>query len=366
MDLRETQQGKMPSSSKTIATSSVAAFTPPYPPSWFDRLLTWMDELPGPTWIYLVALLIIPFAYLQAVLWWNGALPFPTIDLTRAFFIPLTPYVLGFWLYIRRVARNQLAKFRPALRVTDAEYAELEYTLMYMPARATLVFTLVAIVGNVIFYSLLPQEYVSLYGADLFSVLSQLIWIQFPALLLAAVGVFRAVYILRQVNRVHRRAPQINLYQAPSLYAFSSLTAQIAIGLIAPVYYLFVTQQTLVMTNPPLFGAMVFAIVTAVACFILPLREMHNRIVVEKLRLLTEAYTRFENLVTRVHQAVDANELQQMDNWHKALSNLVIERDALEKIPTWPWERGTLTGFLTALILPIVLWLVTRILDRLF
>lgn len=53
-----------------------------------------------------------------------------------------------------------------------------------------------------------------------------------------------------------------------------------------------------------------------------------------------------------------------MDNWNKALANLVIERDTLEKISTWPWGRGTLTGFLTALILPILLWIITRILER--
>ncbi len=339
-------------------------FTPPYASSWFDRLLDFIERLPGPTWVYLVALLVIPFAYLQVVLWWNGTLPFPSIDIPRAFFIPLTPYVLGFWLYIRHVARNQLAKFRPVLDVTDAEYAELEYILMNMPARLTLMVTSIAILGDVIFYLVLPQEIVQRYGTNVFAVLAQLIWIQFPALLLAGIGIFRALYLLRQVSRVHRRARQINLYQASSLYAFSSLTAQIAIGLIAPVYYLFASQQTLVMTNAPLLGAMLFAIVTAVACFLLPLREMHNRIVHEKARLLRAVNQRFEQLTARVHQAMDANEFQPMDNWNKALTNLVIERDTLDKIPTWPWERGTLTGFLTALILPIVLWLVTRILER--
>lgn len=339
-------------------------FTPPYAPSWFDRLLNFVERLPGPTWVWLVVLLVIPFAYLQVVLWWNGTLPFGTVDLARAFFIPLTPYVIGFWLYIRRVAQNQLARFRPALEVTDAEYAELEYTLTYTPARATLLYTLLASLGIVIFYALLPQEIVALYGADVLAVLAPLLWIQFPALLLAGLGIFRAVYLLRQVSRVHRRAQHINLYQAPSLYAFSSLTAQIAIGLIAPAYFLFATQQTLVLTNAPLFGAVLFAMVTAVACFILPLREMHNRIVDEKSRLLGIVNQRFEQLTARVHQAIDANEFQPMDNWNKALTNLVIERDTLDKIPTWPWERGTLTGFLTALILPIVLWLITRVLER--
>lgn len=311
-----------------------------------------------------MALVVLPFAYFQIVLWWNGTLPFGVIDLPRAFFIPLTPYVLGFWLYVRHVARIALQKFRPVLQVGDTDYAELEYTLTNMPARSTLAVTALVTLGDAIFYWVLPQEYIQLYGSNLFVVLTQLLWIQFPALLLAGIGVFRALYLLRQVTRVHRRARRIDLYQAPPLYAFSSLTAQIAIGLIVPIYYLFVTQQSLVMTNAPLLGSIMSAIVVAVASFILPLREMHERIVYEKAILLGAANTRFENLVARVHSGVDANEFQEMDSWNKGLANLVIERETLEKIPTWPWERGTLTGFLTALILPIVLWVITRLLEK--
>jgi hypothetical protein len=52
------------------------------------------------------------------------------------------------------------------------------------------------------------------------------------------------------------------------------------------------------------------------------------------------------------------------DALNKTLASLVVERELLAKIPTWPWQPGALTGFLTALLLPIILWLIQRILER--
>jgi hypothetical protein len=36
----------------------------------------------------------------------------------------------------------------------------------------------------------------------------------------------------------------------------------------------------------------------------------------------------------------------------------------IQRTSTWPWERGTLSGFATALAAPIALFLLTRLLGR--
>src|SRR5262249_55454902 len=41
------------------------------------------------------------------------------------------------------------------------------------------------------------------------------------------------------------------------------------------------------------------------------------------------------------------------------------EREAISRRSTWPWEAATLTGFLTTLVLPGLLWLVQHLLGRL-
>ncbi len=37
----------------------------------------------------------------------------------------------------------------------------------------------------------------------------------------------------------------------------------------------------------------------------------------------------------------------------------------LEKMPTWPWQASTLRGLMTAVLLPLFLWLSQRLLERL-
>jgi hypothetical protein len=38
------------------------------------------------------------------------------------------------------------------------------------------------------------------------------------------------------------------------------------------------------------------------------------------------------------------------------------EREILGKLPTWPWSAGTIRGFGSALLLPITVFLLQRIL----
>ena len=46
------------------------------------------------------------------------------------------------------------------------------------------------------------------------------------------------------------------------------------------------------------------------------------------------------------------------------MTSLMGERDVVAKLPTWPWQAGTLGGVVGAILLPIGLWLVTRLLEK--
>jgi hypothetical protein len=48
-----------------------------------------------------------------------------------------------------------------------------------------------------------------------------------------------------------------------------------------------------------------------------------------------------------------------------AMLGLIAERDVLNALPTWPWRPGTLAGFLSATVLPIILFLLQMGLSRL-
>jgi hypothetical protein len=46
------------------------------------------------------------------------------------------------------------------------------------------------------------------------------------------------------------------------------------------------------------------------------------------------------------------------------IKSLLAARELIARTPTWPWSSGTFRGFSTAVLLPILLWRVLRILER--
>jgi hypothetical protein len=102
----------------------------------------------------------------------------------------------------------------------------------------------------------------------------------------------------------------------------------------------------------------------AAAAFVLPLRGMHQRLVVEKERLQLGADKRFKATLADLHRSVDERDLSVADGLNKTLTSLQLERDALARIPTWPWQPATLRAFVSVLLVPVVIWLIIRLLER--
>ena len=50
-------------------------------------------------------------------------------------------------------------------------------------------------------------------------------------------------------------------------------------------------------------------------------------------------------LIAQVHQRIDEGVLADADKLNMQLASLASEREALAKMPTWPWETETLAGF---------------------
>ena len=105
-------------------------------------------------------------------------------------------------------------------------------------------------------------------------------------------------------------------------------------------------------------------ILISIAYFILPLLGMRRRLSEEKTRLITESDRRFEVAALKLHQRVDADNLEKMDDLNKTLASLILEKDTLKKISTWPWEADTMRGFLSSVGLPLLLWFITTMLGR--
>lgn len=326
-------------------------FTPPYPPSWIDRLLDWIERLPIPSWLFNLLLAPIGILGVNVLYWITGAEPVGSWAITAYgfVFIPLNLLAGG---YLRQLAAHSMDQFSPALADSPKEFARLKYSFTIIPQRRALIITaIVALPLNVIWLYFLKFPIV--YG--LFSALGYS---------LGGCLFFQVARQLRMIGRLHALAKHVSLFDLDPLYAFSRLTARIGFLILLVVYLSTALALIIRPDNPELVYSNLAAIPFAVMCFILPLNGMHQRLAKEKTDLLAKINRQLETTLTELNRVIETGELERVDLLNRTTTSLINERDIVHKISTWPWQAATFRGFATTLLLPIFIWLITRLLTR--
>lgn len=338
----------------------------PYAPSWVDRLSTWLEGLPGPTWVaYLgVMTLTIAVSVVRPVVTGEED---PLVWAVSVFWGVVLP--LGLWLfaYLADVAGSAFDDFRQALSVPDEVAGRLRYRLTVTPARPAWVILVVSAVFTGLYYigdpvasnivGLSPPELAIRFASETF----------FGGLVL--ILIFQAIRQLRDVGRIHDSATSIDLFRPTPLYAFSRYTsrAAIVIALVFIVPTLVATAQSPTNTSYLLILLpwILVGIATAAAVFVMPLRGMQRRITAEKRRLQTEVGVRIEDALDTMHERIDTADPAGARTQHEILQALVMERDLVDKLPTLPWRPGTAGAVVSAVVAPLALFVVTQLLEPL-
>ena len=178
-----------------------------------------------------------------------------------------------------------------------------------------------------------------------------------------AVFFYHTIWQLRMVSLIHTSAADVNLFRLTPLYAFSGLTARTGISLLLMNYFGVLTDPA-TFENLALITLTILASFIATVCFVLPLRGMHVRIVTEKKRLRAEASTRLEAVIQQLYARADSRDLEEVDRLKQLMDSLVSTREIIEKIPTWPWEPGTLISFISVFLLPLGVRLIVGLIGQ--
>ena len=178
-----------------------------------------------------------------------------------------------------------------------------------------------------------------------------------------AVLIYHTIRQLRLVGRLPDYVERIDLLDAGPLHAFSGVTALTGGLFLFAAYFSVLTDPT-TFTNPAVAAVNGMAVVLGVVCFVLPLSGMQRRIAAEKERRLSAVSRRLDAALADLARRNDAGDLSDADAVNKNISSLLAEREVIAGSPTWPWSPEALRGFSTALVLPVFLWLVFRVLER--
>ncbi|KRT76486.1 MAG: hypothetical protein XU14_C0044G0018 [Armatimonadetes bacterium CSP1-3] len=334
----------------------------PYARSWIDRLIQRISRIPVPSWLFYVAVISAIALLNNAVFWVDGSLAAGSINSQRVADSGYIVFFVALYHHLSLVARRSFQVYRPVLKSPDPDLRILEYRLTTLPRRLGWL----AIVLGIGLGIVVVQSDPGPFGLDAAMTLLPVIY-QHAAMIFVLSSmitlILQTIRQLRLVNDLHRQASQINLFRLAPVHALASLTARAGIGLVAFIAFNGLVEG-LNVTGSNLFALIVMGIL-AILVFIAPLLGMRNRLKDEKARLLSETNEAIQVTIGRIQNRVNSNEYENISGLNIAMSALVVQRDLVKGISTWPWEPSTLSGFASTLLLPIFLWLVTRLLERL-
>lgn len=355
------------------------AFAPPYPPSWFDRLAARLDRLPvSPYLLYAVLGSVILIAFLL-VQWREGGTSGWEIRPFHVSFALWIPFMLAMMHYLDHLAAAAFKDFQPALRATPEESRSLQYRIATLPARTAALLGAGLVLANTLLFLVDYLVAGSTGRTSLFEIGPQLIQVAPTTLSLAvsivllfgvwwvsATFLYHTAHQLREISRIYSQHTSIRLLHLGPLYTFSRVTQRTTIGILA-FFYVFSLTATGFSGQPAflLLGGLLFAAVAAIT-FAWPLVGVHRLLVAEKERRLEENTRRLEAGIAELHRRMDRRNLNGMDDLNKALASLDLERSGLTRIPTWPWEPGTLRGLVAALLIPVIIWAIQAGAGRFF
>jgi hypothetical protein len=352
------------------AVSAQQIVVRPYPPSWVDRLTDWVERLPGPAWLYYLGLALVLLLIRTIIAWSDGSLPVGTFFPAHLYNVSAGALILFVLQYLDDRAGADLSDFRPVLNVgpdgtRDAGYERLRYQLTTMPARPVLLWSLVGLVFGVVAQPFITPEAqrqsLMLFtsptatGVDL--------GLAGLNLMMTVVLFYHTIRQLRLVSRIYTQHTNVNIFETGPLYALSRVTAITAVALLFFFYLNITLRSQLQGAGPAIAGGA--TILLAVAAFVWPLFGGHTLLQQEKARWKGEVARRMEAVARELHRRTDAGDYSEMANMNDAIDSLVKERGVLDKVSTWPWEPETLRVVVTALLLPVVYWIATRVLERL-
>jgi hypothetical protein len=337
----------------------------PYAPAWLHRLIDWIDRLPVPTWIAYLVIAIVSILVIHTQVWMIGAAPVGTFDVANTYWGVLPVALIWTAGYLERVAGEAFDAFRPALDRPDHEAARLRYELTVVPARPAMLIALGALALTGATYVLDPVG-IGVASLPIPAMAGRFVLESFNGSILFLV-LYQLIRQMRQVGRTLARSAVVDLFQPGPIYAFSKLTSRAGIAIVALVGSTAIA--TPIPTDPRVFLVywapyLVLPPVLAAIAFIVPLYGMHGRLVAEKDRLQGEAEARLRSVLGEFNRDVDARELSRVDGLNKALATMLQQREVLARLPTWPWSAGTLRTFITAILLPIGLFLIQRLLSQ--
>ncbi len=320
-------------------------------------------RLPIPYWITYFMLFLLQSFIFHLLAWSDGWLdPYAFSPIILLF--PLWLWgPLAIMTYLDSISQDALASFKPLLEFSDEEFQQLKDEFSTMPAKNVTISSLFWVAVYILVTYLSWDTFYIGYGLGTLLIVTTVIAGLF-SFSIGSVFYYHSLRQLRLVNRTVKMVGHFNLFHLEPVYTFSRVTARTGIAWVLLLSLTLLMFPIQISTMPTLVMYCI-QIVLAIAAFVLPLWTVHQRLTVEKRRLVAKLNHHVEATLAKLHLDLEKDQLDEVSKFKDALEALNAEREILNKIPTWPWPTGVLTGFLSAIVLPVALFLLQLFLGNL-
>jgi hypothetical protein len=334
-----------------------------------DDFFDWVERLPIPYLLFYVLVYFAILTFMHILLWSDGTLPVgqwaAIIFVQYVWFI----FIAAVWHFLRRSASSALDRFRPALgKLSDREFFQLKFRFTHLSARTGWLLVAIALAVFAILVGLAYVSFTDYLGPLFFSPYTTFLTLGFGLLIMPInLGSFYTLFrTISNINKIYSRVKRINLFNLTPLYALSSFTSRVGM--------IFIVLLLINLVTAPLYGGaeassiglfyIVFNGVLSVLAFVLPLLGIHNRLVAAKDASVEANNNLIESGFSRMQSLVKLGKHAEVAKLRSSNAALLDYRTELNKISTWPWDTSTLRTFITALAVPMIVWVVQQTLLR--
>ena len=316
--------------------------------------------MPGHGWWVFPVIAALLFGWAHLIVWATGRLPVGTIEPTITAGIVYGPYLLALLAAANLVAGRSLRAFWPATGWPESDRPAWAAAFANTPPPWGWVSIAIGVPLAIASFLSAPASFL---GPD--AERPSLFLAYLPALVLgyamAPAALVHTVRQLRLVARIHREATAIDPFDREPVYAFSRLTVLMGLGYVLIGYYTLTVNGAFAAGSLVTGATLTFSVAVGVATFLVPLWGIHDRLVHEKEHLLRQVDDRYVRLSAEIYRRIDAGQYDGTKVVSDSLGAVTVMRERIHQLPTWPWPPQLLRGFVSALLLPLVIYILTRL-----
>lgn len=331
---------------------------PPYHPLWVYRFFAFIDRLPVPGWLLCLLIIVIVAVLNHLVAWQQGTLPFGQLNVflsSIGLYIVLGPFL---WTLLTQRAYRALQGFLQGSGKSQAQVAVISSDFNSLPDwEMILLLTLGLLFGYFVYYNVsVPMEPLSAQVLPPFNLLGWLISMAFVYPILA-----RAV---RQISFMKNllKNMKINIFNPQPIYALSRYASLIGIILLIALYGLQLIVFPSLLFTPSGVFLQIVAVAVALSLFFVPLADVNRGMHRAKEGLLSELGEDLTKVQQRAHNSIARKTYTNISDMRNAVSMLKEEMEIVQKVRTSPWQTETLRNLFTPLLIPILVYLLQRVL----